>query len=137
MSKSGSTTARRRRPEEIDGMVSKIISGAGKPIGAYTIVAETERLGAPMVPTQVYRSVERLMAQDRIERIASLKAFVPSPDEQSVYLICEDCECTRSVPARDIVPSLAQVCRDVRFAQAKAHLEIVGKCDRCSGGDRA
>ena len=122
----------RRRTEDIDGIVIDIVRKADRPVSAYAIVAETRRLGSPMVPTQVYRSIGRLICAHQIERIASLKAFVPADACQRLHLICAECGEVCSIRIEAAEKVLGDLCQRSAFMRKCAHLEMAGICPSCA-----
>ena len=105
---------------------------ADRPVSAYAIVAETRRLGSPMVPTQVYRSIDRLICAHRVERIASLKAFVPADACQRLHLICAECGEVWSIRIEAAEKVLGDLCQRSAFIRKCAHLEMAGICPGCA-----
>lgn len=127
-------SAERRRPRkgcEIDVIVLGAITRSDKPVKAYDIVRQSTSSGDPLLPVQVYRSLDRLKAEGTIERVATLNAFVSSEMDHSMHLLCVDCGSFHATEAFEAYEILERLCSSVGFKPLQPYIEISGHCSRC------
>ena len=124
----------RRSPRsagEVDAQVLGEITHTNRPVKAYEIVRKSSVEGNPLLPVQVYRSLDRLRSDGKIERVATLNAFVRSETRQPVHLICTDCGSAIAAEASEAHNLLDALCSSVGFSPREPHLEISGHCGQC------
>ncbi len=100
---------------------------------AYEIVRASGETGERLLPIQVYRSLERLMRNRQVERIATIGAFVPEAGAKSLHFLCIECGTHDPEDAIEAHRLLDAICKSNRFAPREIHLEISGQCSRCAG----
>lgn len=116
--------------------VLELILLANAPIGAYDLLAkmkrDSERSAAP--PT-VYRTLEFLLEQGFIHRLASINAYIPCchprAGHQAAFLICQTCHQVQETSASHLMDSLDQVAAGGGFSALHTMIEISGLCQNC------
>jgi Fur family transcriptional regulator, zinc uptake regulator len=112
------------------------LSKTDQPMSAYTLLDELRGDGLK-APLQVYRALDKLVAQGRVHRLESISAFVACqhPDCAShaatVFMICEKCGKVAEQADADVAFALSAVARTEGFAVAKTSIELRGECDKC------
>lgn len=129
------SSVRRRRTQEIDDLIETIICAAHQPIGAYSIANEARRMGAKIAPTQVYRSLDRLLEARIVSRIITQKAFAPVAADKAIRCLCAVCGCVTARRAGEVPDVLAELCHENQFSCRETHLEVLGLCDACQSSD--
>ena len=75
--------------------VHKLLKASDKPLKAYNILFETQKLGIKS-PTQVYRALDKLIELGKVHKIESKYAFVAcskincSNQNSTFFLICDN-----------------------------------------------
>lgn len=116
--------------------VLSLILSASAPLGAYDLLAKmkrgNERSAAP--PT-VYRTLDFLMTQGFIHRLASINAYIPCchprAGHQAAFLICQKCQTVQETSASNLMDSLNEVAQAGHFTPQHTIIEISGLCQRC------
>lgn len=122
---------------ELREQVLKIILLAGKPIGAYDIMAELEmRTDRDKVaPPTVYRTLDFLCKNEIVVRVHSLNAYLPTEIKQAspliALLICRQCGASFKTSSNTIQQSLNLAANEFRFKIEEPVLEILGCCSEC------
>ena len=115
-------------------IVVDVLARSGKPLSAYQILDQTHALGV-RAPQQVYRALERLLELHLVHRIESLNAYQfceKGPHQhQAAFAICTKCRATAEFSLQQVVPSLDQAAKAIKFTVASAHVEVSGLCDAC------
>lgn len=112
------------------------LSKTDQPMGAYTLLDELRGDGLK-APLQVYRALDKLVAQGRVHRLESISAFVACqhPDCQShaatVFMICEKCGKVSEQANAEVAKALSSVARSEGFAMERTSIEIRGACGKC------
>ena len=107
-----------------------------QPMSAYTLLDELRSDGLK-APLQVYRALDKLMAQGRVHRLESISAFVACqhPDCQShaatVFMICEKCGKVSEQANAGVAKALAIVALADGFVVEKMSIELRGACGKC------
>lgn len=130
----GSKTVGRRAARaarEVDGQVLDMILSATQPIKAYEMVRQSAAANA-LLPVQVYRSINRLTDMGRIERVATLNAFVATSVPKPLHLLCKDCGASSAAPASEVYDRIDKICSSAGFHIRRPYLEVSGKCQHCS-----
>ncbi|RYY78437.1 MAG: Fur family transcriptional regulator [Moraxellaceae bacterium] len=116
--------------------VLELILLANAPIGAYDLLAKMKRDNArPAAPPTVYRTLEFLLEQGFIHRLASINAYIPCchprAGHQAAFLICQNCHQVQETSASPLMDSLAQVAASGGFTAQHSMIEIAGLCQNC------
>jgi Fur family transcriptional regulator, zinc uptake regulator len=112
------------------------LSKTDQPMSAYTLLDELRGDGLK-APLQVYRALDKLVAQGRVHRLDSISAFVACqhPDCQShaatVFMICEKCGKVSEKADAGVAKALSTVARTEGFAMEHTSIEIRGACGKC------
>lgn len=116
--------------------VLSLILSAQAPLGAYDLLARMKRDNErPAAPPTVYRTLDFLMEQGFIHRLASINAYIPCchPREghQAAFLICQKCQTVQETSASHLMESLHQVATSGHFSAKHTIIEITGICQQC------
>jgi Fur family transcriptional regulator, zinc uptake regulator len=112
------------------------LSKTDQPMTAYTLLDELRGDGLK-APLQVYRALDKLVAQGRVHRLDSISAFVACqhPDCQShsatVFMICEKCGKVSEKADAAVAKVLNGVARSGGFVMERTSIEIRGACGKC------
>ncbi len=118
--------------------VLRTIWACHRPLGAYDIVdkmtlnpASGKRILAPTV----YRSIEFLLEQGLIHRIATLNAYIgcpfPGSNHSDFFLICRKCGSAAECSADQLNVAVSQTAKRAHFQVESQVIEIVGLCPEC------
>lgn len=115
--------------------VLEIVWQSHKPLGAYHILDILGRDGRSPAPPTVYRSLEFLLEQGLVHRIASLNAFVgcarPGHGGEGQFLICEACGAAAEMNDTALEKTIAVSADSLGFRAARQTLEVTGLCPSC------
>jgi Fur family transcriptional regulator, zinc uptake regulator len=117
-------------------LVMNKLSKTDQPMSAYTLLDELRGDGLK-APLQVYRALDKLVAQGRVHRLESISAFVACqhPDCQShaatVFMICEKCGKVSEQADAGVAKALGKVAGTVGFAVERTSIELRGDCGKC------
>lgn len=116
--------------------VYRLILQAGKPIGAYDLLAQLQQTSEKTVaPPTVYRSLDFLLDNGLIHQLNSTKAFFAccQPDGQHVaaFLICQECGDVQEFSHQPIETMLVNVAEQANFAIQSSVIELSGTCQKC------
>jgi Fur family transcriptional regulator, zinc uptake regulator len=112
------------------------LSETDQPMSAYTLLDELRGQGLK-APLQVYRALDKLVAQGRVHRLESISAFVACqhPDCQvhaaMVFMICEKCGKVSERSDSAVAKALLDVAHAERFVTEKTSVEMRGHCGKC------
>jgi Fur family zinc uptake transcriptional regulator len=122
----------RRRPGQNDLLIIQALRQAGRPLSAYHLARVVSGEGDAIMPGQVYRTLERLIEQGLVLRIALLNAYYPRPAAGDLCLICTGCHGVTFVEAPGLQACVARVGEAHRFAPSTRLVEAFGQCPTCS-----
>lgn len=115
--------------------VYECVVTAGKPIGAYDLLAALEPHRGRVPPTTVYRALDFLVEHGFVHRIESKNAFVACCEigrpHQSQFLICERCGETLEIPGEELASRLSSTPPAHGFEFHKQVVELSGLCGEC------
>lgn len=115
--------------------VLQLILQAGKPIGAYDLLALMSGNGRAPAPPTVYRSVDFLLEQGFIHRLTSINAFVPCchprGGHEAAFLICQNCHRVDEAESSDLKTVLLHLAQQGGFQPLHSSIEIAGLCLEC------
>jgi Fur family transcriptional regulator, zinc uptake regulator len=117
-------------------MILDVLVGAGRPLGAYVIIAQLEMTTVRRVlPTSVYRSLRVLLESGLITRIESKNAFLANVNAvttpANIYFICDRCGGVRAIEATALATWIEHEAAVLGFRIGKRVNEIQGICNRC------
>ncbi|MCA8908425.1 MAG: transcriptional repressor [Rhodospirillaceae bacterium] len=118
-----------------DRAVLDLLNDADAPMRAYEILDALRPQGV-RAPPQVYRALNRLVADGRVHRIDSLNAFIacdhPGHPEIPIFLICRTCGVVRERHDPPLVAEMVRRCgSDTGFRVEEGVLEMRGLCQVC------
>lgn len=112
--------------------VLDILVGAGRPLGAYDILAEMSvRAGHRVAPPSVYRALAALIAAGRAIKIESLNAFMADEAAGSVLCVCRRCGGVASLSDHNVERRLLRDTKALGFAIDRRQIELTGTCRNC------
>lgn len=115
--------------------VYELVAAAGKPIGAYELLAALEPQRGRVPPTTVYRALDFLVEHGFVHRIESRNAFIACCEvgkpHQSQFLICEQCGDTVEIPGQELAARLSATAPAHGFEVHKQVVELSGLCSEC------
>lgn len=117
-------------------LVLQALETADAPLSAYVLLDRLRDEGF-RAPLQVYRALDKLVAQGRVHRLESLSAFVACqhPDCENhattVFMICEKCGKVSERSDGRIGRDVEVLARDENFAVHKSSIELRGLCGKC------
>ena len=128
-------TALRRR-------VLELLWTSGRPTGAYELIRAVKPGGSrPVGPPTVYRTLEFLMAQGFVSRIASLNAYVPCAHPERhhdcLFFICSGCRVSVELEDPRIGGLLAEDAEALGFVATRRTIEVEGMCAECAAAAAA
>ncbi len=118
-------------------MVLGALSGAKAPMSAYAILDELRDDGF-RAPPQVYRALEKLVADGLVHRLESLNAFVACSHEDChdtgliAFAICGQCGLVSEFSDEAVSARLTHWITEHQFTNTKTTIEIRGDCGTCS-----
>lgn len=120
--------------------VYALVASAGRPIGAYDLLAALEPERGRVPPTTVYRALDFLVEHGFVHRIESRNAFVACCEigkpHQSQFLICERCGETVEIPGEELAERLSATPPAHGFEVHKQVVELSGLCGECKAARR-
>lgn len=116
--------------------VLELILLANAPVGAYDLLAKMKRQSErPAAPPTVYRTLDFLLEQGFIHRLASINAYIPCchprAGHQAAFLICQQCHQVQETSAMQLMDSLDQLAASGQFSARQTIIEISGLCQQC------
>lgn len=117
----------------MSALILAILEQADRPLTAYAIQAQAAATGVQLYPTQIYRTVRRLVAADRVTRIESANAYMASKAGAAAMAVCGACGNAVAVPLGGALDDLSDRLRASGFVVAKMVIEAIGECRNCAG----
>ena len=116
--------------------VLSLILNARAPMGAYDLLAKLKgKSERPAAPPTVYRTLDFLLEQGFVHRLASINAFIPCchPREghQAAFLICQKCHSVQETSANSLFNELSHLSAQGQFKAQHSIIEISGICQQC------
>lgn len=112
--------------------VLDILVAAGRPMGAYDILAEmSARTGHPVAPPSVYRALTALIAAGKAIKVESLNAFMADEATGSVLCVCRRCGGVASLSDQNVQRRLLRDTKALGFAIDRPQIELTGTCRNC------
>ncbi|WP_380872344.1 hypothetical protein ACFB49_32920 [Sphingomonas sp. DBB INV C78] len=121
-----------RTPAALNELVIALMSQMPEPATAYEIAATSEALGKSLSAMQVYRVLDRLIAEGRVRRIECLSAYVITECERPIFLVCKACRSIAELPGDTLMLELEDFASKLGFAESRPFIEAVGVCFDCT-----
>jgi Fur family zinc uptake transcriptional regulator len=117
--------------------ILEILAKSEAPIGAYAVLDELSRVqNRPVAPPTVYRTLEFLVENGFIIKVASRNAFAlcdtPGHDHHGILLICQRCGKSDEVESARLDALLLETAAAAGFRLQHQVVEIEGLCERCA-----
>ena len=118
-------------------VVLSALEAAERPLSAYQLLdLEDVRVQGLKAPLTIYRALDKLISLGLVHRIESLNAFVACDHEPhtapAAFMICNDCRQTIEVGVASVERSMAEQAAEQGFRVDSMHIEISGRCEKCS-----
>jgi len=128
--------ARARAPiipgKVLDKVVLDALAIADTPLGAYDIAESLRHGGWHVAMASLYRSLDRLCAEERIEKVVTIAAFRIKDVRHALLMICVKCGVTTPLAVPSCYQTLENAVGGTGFSIAKLALEAAGLCKTCS-----
>lgn len=131
--------------------IYQLILQADKPIGAYDLITELQKIRAQealtsgpsakavssknVAPPTIYRSLEFLLAQGLIHQLTSINAYIPCchPRLQhtAAFLICTICQGVQECSSLPVQEMMTFANNDAGFKVSHSVIELQGICQAC------
>ena len=117
-------------------LVLDALAKSAAPMSAYNLLDHL-RVEGFRAPLQVYRALDKLVAQGRVHRLESLSAFMACQDPDctshaaTVFMICEKCGKVSERSDASVALDLQAVARSDNFSVSKTNIELRGACGKC------
>ncbi|WP_369692025.1 Fur family transcriptional regulator [Spiribacter salilacus] len=128
--------ARGRRWTPLRQRVLELVWQSHQPVKAYELLEQLRVEGqASAAPPTVYRTLDFLLAEGLVHRLASMNAFVgcASPDHRHAgqFLICGQCHAVAELDDADVTRLLDDRAKALGFTLTDQTIELEGVCPRC------
>ncbi len=117
-------------------LVLDVLEKSEAPMSAYNLLDQLRDAGF-RAPLQVYRALDKLVAQGRVHRLESLSAFVACQDPAcightaTVFMICEKCGKVSERSDNGVARELHEMAKTDGFTVNKTNIELRGDCGKC------
>lgn len=115
--------------------VLQIVWESHNPIGAYDILDRLREAGRKAAPVTVYRTLDFLMANRLVHRLASQNAYLgcdhPEETHGAQFFICRGCGVAGEVHDDAIAAAIARSAEETGFRIEAPVVEITGLCPGC------
>ncbi len=117
---------------QLDPALLDILAQSEVPLSAYDLVSRLRDRGRHVVVMSIYRALDRLRTQQRIEKVEMLSAFRIRDSPQAILMICVACGRTRALSVPVQHDALDQAMANAGFAASGIAIEAAGLCRDCS-----
>jgi Fur family zinc uptake transcriptional regulator len=121
--------------------VLSMILKAGRPVGAYELLAGLKTATGTAMPPTVYRTLDFLIAQGFVHRIESKNAFVACVEAESPhrsqFAICDSCGHTVESMDDALARKLSRQAAKLGFKIERQIVEMHGTCAACRDDGRS
>ena len=117
--------------------VHKLLQASDKPLKAYNILFETQKLGIKS-PTQVYRALDKLIEIGKVHKIKSKNSYIAchhsecNSEKSTSFLICKDCDFVIELEKNNFSSYFSKLGKEFNFKPSDHNLEIYGSCNSCN-----
>ena len=118
-------------------LVLEALRQADKPLGAYELLRRLRGLGV-YAPLQVYRALDRLIAEGIVHKIESVSAYALcthagcASEGHAVFSVCTRCGLATETHDASLARLLARLARRQRFQVQATTVELSGICEACA-----
>ena len=118
-------------------IVLDLLKNAKEPLGAYTILFNTEKKGIK-APLQVYRALDKLIENGKVHKIESKNSYVICTNSEcdslksTSFLICQNCDKVSEIKQSNLREDLSSLSKGSDFDYVNHNLEIYGICKNCT-----
>jgi Fur family zinc uptake transcriptional regulator len=132
-------TEKERKPRRNQELVLGALMRAEKPLRAYDLLGMLHGHGLQS-PLQIYRALDRLIAEGKVHKIESLSAFALCAHHDcgvkrhAVFTICVNCGQASEVRDAALDRALRGLARRHRFRTQSTAVELSGLCEACADG---
>lgn len=123
----------RLAPDHMDAAVLAILTEAGQPLTAYAVQDRAAAGGLQFYPTQIYRTMHRLIEKHEVTRIESANAYAIQHDRGAAIAICRVCGKAVPVFVGRAIRETIDAIGSGGFEIDKLVVEAVGICKSCRG----
>lgn len=118
--------------EKMSALILSILEQADRPLTAYGIQAQAAAAGVQLYPTQIYRTVRRLVEEARVARIETANAYMASRTAAAAIAVCRSCGRAFPFPIGSALNECNETLRASGFVMDNLVIEALGKCRDCS-----
>jgi Fur family zinc uptake transcriptional regulator len=123
------------RLTELRRRVLELVWASHQPVGAYALLETLVNEGRKAAPPTVYRSLDFLLQNGLIHRIASLNAYVgcshPGDRHEAQFFICDGCGQAAEIGDPTIKSAVARDAKRLGFNISTQTIEVTGTCAHC------
>ncbi|WP_298674423.1 hypothetical protein [uncultured Sphingomonas sp.] len=124
---------RYRAAAVLDAMVMALLTESNQPLTAHDIARRSSEKGSHIKPMQVYRVLDRLDADERIQRVELLSAWLPRHGTRQGFMVCQSCRSVQAFPIDALQVALQRLCRAAYLSPTRQIVETWGLCAECDG----
>lgn len=119
--------------------VLKLVWESHHPVGAYDLLDRLQEQGRRAAPMTVYRTLDFLIENGLVHRLASRNAFVgcdhPGDAHRGQFLICRACGDVAELSDPRITEAIRRTAAATGFAVDTPMVEVTGLCGQCNADD--
>ena len=120
------------RADQLDSDLLQVLAASEIPLSAYEIATRLRESVRHVMAVSIYRSLHRLCAEQRVERVEMVSGFRIKDTPGAVLAICAQCGRTVSVRVVSEHAAIEQAIAAIGFVASKVALEASGVCSRCA-----
>lgn len=128
-------TANGARLTSLRRRVLEMVWESHTPLGAYELLAMLGDSGRTAAPPTIYRTLEFLLEQGLVHRLASRNAYIgcarPGHDGPVQFLICQRCGAVAELDDPSITEAIAASAKLRGFDACRHTVEVTGICPGC------
>jgi len=102
---------------------------------AYDIADTISKIGKRVQPTQIYRSLEKLMDMGVVHRLFSRNGFIACYEDgdcsSGQFLICTECDSVEEIENQLIDNEIEKSAQENNFSIINKSVEVLGQCNSC------
>lgn len=129
---SGDRGSKKIGAAEMSALILSILDQSDRPLTAYGIQAQAAAAGVQLYPTQIYRTVRRLVEEARVTRIETANAYMASRTAAAAIAVCGSCGRAFPFPIGSAFNECTETLRASGFAMDNLVIEALGECRDCA-----